>query len=63
VCVARWPRRAVATFCFHALVFVTFCFSQLVFVTSGAGTSKNINDLLADEWRSLTSDQKAKFTA
>jgi hypothetical protein len=26
-------------------------------------TSKNINDLLADEWRSLTSEQKAQFTA
>ena len=26
-------------------------------------TSKNISDLLGDEWRSLTSVQKAKFAA
>jgi hypothetical protein len=26
-------------------------------------TNKNINDLMADEWRSLTSAQKAKFAA
>jgi hypothetical protein len=30
---------------------------------SPACTSKNINDLMADEWRSLTSAQKAQFAA